>query len=46
MVPRPDDAFAAELNALYLRHRFEDIELYEDVVPARPADRREGGRGA
>jgi len=29
-----DQALAAELNALYLRHRFEDIELYPDVVPA------------
>ena len=29
-----DDALAAELNALYLRHRFEDIELYADVIPA------------
>ncbi len=27
-----DDAFAADLNALYLRHRFEDIELYPDVI--------------
>jgi len=29
----PDDRLAAELNALYLRHRFEDIELYPDVLP-------------
>jgi len=28
-----DDRLAAELNALYLRHRFEDIELYPDVLP-------------
>jgi len=25
---------AIHLNALYLKHRFEDIELYEDVIPA------------
>jgi len=34
-----DDAFASELNALYLKHRFEDIELYADVVPALDAIR-------
>jgi 2-haloalkanoic acid dehalogenase type II len=31
---RPDDDLAAHLNDVYLRHRFEDIELYEDVLPA------------
>jgi HAD superfamily hydrolase (TIGR01509 family) len=30
---RPDDTLAAHLNELYLKHRFEDIELYEDVLP-------------
>jgi putative hydrolase of the HAD superfamily len=30
---RPDDSLATKLNALYLKHRFEDIELYEDVLP-------------
>lgn len=29
----PDDALATDLNALYLKHRFEDIELYPDVIP-------------
>lgn len=29
-----DDALAADLNALYVKHRFEDIELYPDVIPA------------
>ncbi len=29
-----DDGLAADLNALYLKHRFEDIELYPDVIPA------------
>ncbi|MBD3242196.1 MAG: HAD-IA family hydrolase [Chitinivibrionales bacterium] len=29
-----DGILAAKLNALYLRHRFEDIELYPDVIPA------------
>ena len=27
-----DAALAADLNALYLKHRFEDIELYPDVI--------------
>ena len=30
----PDRTVAAHLNALYLKHRFEDIELYPDVEPA------------
>lgn len=29
----PDNDLAAHLNAIYLKHRFEDIELYPDVVP-------------
>jgi len=28
-----DDKLASDLNALYLKHRFEDIELYPDVIP-------------
>jgi len=28
-----DDALAADLHALYLQHRFEDIKLYPDVLP-------------
>lgn len=28
-----DPALAAALNQLYLKHRFEDIELYSDVMP-------------
>ena len=28
-----DDTLAADLNALYLKHRFEDVELYPDVIP-------------
>ncbi|MCJ7736465.1 MAG: HAD family hydrolase, partial [Anaerolineae bacterium] len=28
-----DDTLASDLNALYLKHRFEDIELYPDVIP-------------
>ncbi len=31
---RPDRDVAAHLNELYLKHRFEDIELYPDVIPA------------
>ena len=29
-----DGNLAADLNSLYLKHRFEDIELYPDVIPA------------
>jgi len=29
----PESDLAAELNALYLKHRFEDVELYPDVLP-------------
>lgn len=29
-----DRSLAEELTAIYLQHRFEDIELYPDVVPA------------
>ena len=32
-VGRPDDTLATYLNRVYLQHRFEDIELYEDVLP-------------
>jgi FMN hydrolase / 5-amino-6-(5-phospho-D-ribitylamino)uracil phosphatase len=28
-----DDTLAGELNTLYVKHRFEDIELYPDVIP-------------
>ncbi|MFC1713497.1 HAD family hydrolase [Candidatus Poribacteria bacterium] len=28
-----DDEFAEQLNQLYLKHRFEDVELFDDVVP-------------
>jgi len=33
-IGHPDDDLARDLNALYLKHRFEDIELYPDVLPA------------
>ena len=29
----PDKELAAHLNAIYRKHRFEDIELYPDVLP-------------
>ncbi len=32
-VGHPDKDLAAHLNAIYLKHRFEDIELYPDVIP-------------
>jgi HAD superfamily hydrolase (TIGR01549 family) len=28
-----NEALAADLNATYMKHRFEDIELYPDVIP-------------
>ena len=33
-VEYPDSDLAMHLNKIYLKHRFEDIELYQDVVPA------------
>ena len=33
-VEYPDGDLAMHLNKIYLKHRFEDIELYTDVVPA------------
>ncbi len=33
-IKSPDDDLAAHLNTLYLKHRFEDIQLFDDVVPA------------
>lgn len=32
-IGRPDDTLASHLNKVYLRHRFEDIELFQDVLP-------------
>jgi HAD superfamily hydrolase (TIGR01549 family) len=32
-IGHPDDALADRLNALYFRHRFEGIELFDDVRP-------------
>ncbi len=36
-----DDALAGDLNTLYLKHRFEDIELYPDVIPTMDFLRRD-----
>jgi putative hydrolase of the HAD superfamily len=36
----PDD-LALHLNTLYLKHRFEDIQLFDDVLPALNALRRD-----
>ena len=33
-IESPDDDLAAHLNALYMKHRFEDIQLFDDVLPA------------
>ena len=32
-VNRPNDDLAIRLNEVYLKHRFEDMELFEDVLP-------------
>ena len=32
-IKSPDDDIAVHLNALYLKHRFEDILLFDDVLP-------------
>ena len=32
-IGRPDDTLASHLTRFYLKHRFDDIELYEDVLP-------------
>ena len=32
-VGSPDKELAGHLNAIYRKHRFEDIELYSDVIP-------------
>jgi len=33
-IGRPNDVLASHLNQVYLKHRFEDIELFSDVLPA------------
>ena len=32
-IGRPNDALAFHLNQVYLKHRFEDIKLFNDVLP-------------
>jgi len=32
-IGRPNDSLAVHLHQVYMQHRFEDIELYEDVLP-------------
>ena len=32
-IEMPNDDLAAYLNALYLKHRFEDIQFFDDVLP-------------
>ena len=34
IIGRPDRELAAHINKVYLKHRFEDAELYPDVEPA------------
>jgi len=31
---KPDETLATSLNQLYLKHRFKDITLFDDVMPA------------
>lgn len=33
VVGRPDESLAYHLYTLYMKHRYEDIELYDDVIP-------------
>lgn len=33
-IEKPDNDLAGHLHALYLKHRFEDIQLFDDVLPA------------
>ena len=40
-IKSPDDDLAVHLNTLYLKHRFEDILLFDDVLPA--LDALQGG---
>ena len=40
-VDNPDDDLAVHLNTLYLKHRFEDILLFDDVLPT--LDALQGG---
>ncbi|MFQ6043166.1 MAG: HAD family hydrolase, partial [Candidatus Poribacteria bacterium] len=32
-IGKPNDALASHLNQVYLKHRFEDMELFDDVLP-------------
>jgi 2-haloalkanoic acid dehalogenase type II len=33
IVGRPDESLAYHLYGLYMKHRYEDIEIYDDVIP-------------
>lgn len=44
-IDKPNDILASHLNEAYLHHRFEDIELFEDVLPALSALRSEYSLG-
>jgi len=33
IIGKPNDVLANHLNAVYLKHRFEDIQLFDDVLP-------------
>ena len=33
IVGRPDESLAYHLFNLYMKHRYEDIEVYDDVIP-------------
>ena len=34
VIENPDDDLAVHLHELYLKHRFEDIQFFDDVLPA------------
>ena len=44
-IGRPNDALASHLNTVYLKHRFEDIELFKDVLPTLETLREEYNLG-
>ena len=39
-IRKPNEAVASHLNQVYLKHRFEDIELFDDVIPTLTALRQ------
>lgn len=44
-IDKPNDALADHLNRVYLKHRYEDIELFDDVLPVLKTLQRRYGIG-